>query len=111
MLLAGSQAYRIDDPLYSIPALCCRKTAVAEGHIDVVVDVQFGNQVKALENKSDLLVAQSRSLAVIEAGHVLAIQFIGSTGELFEKTGDIQERRLAGSGRARDRDEFAFIDG
>ena len=46
---------RIGDALVTLRGL---HAAVAQRHVDVVVDVEVGHQVEALEDEADLLIAQ-----------------------------------------------------
>ena len=50
------------------------KPPVAQRHVDVVEDVEVGDQVEALEDEADLLVADARHLAVRQAADVLAVE-------------------------------------
>ena len=49
---------RVGDALVALRGL---HAAVAQRHVDVVVDVEVGHQVEALEDEADLLVAQRAS--------------------------------------------------
>src|SRR5690606_16338298 len=84
--------------------------AVAQRHVDVVEQVQVGNQVEALEDETELLVAQFRAGVVVQAAHVHPVQPVLAAGEFLEQAGDVQEGGLARAGGAGDRDELAFLD-
>ena len=82
--------------------------AIAQRHIDVVEHVEIGNQIEALEDEADLVIANARALIVGQAAHVHVVELVGAGVERFEQAGDVQERRLAGAGRTGDGDELAF---
>ena len=71
------------------------KTPVAQRHVDVVEEVQVGNQIETLEDKADLLIAQARALVVGQAADLLAVEHVLTTARRLEQTGDVQERRFA----------------
>jgi len=76
-------------------ALCRRITAIAQRHIHVVEQVQIRNQIEALKNETELLVAQTGSLVIIQSAHTDAIQQIVALAELLQQSGDVEEGRLA----------------
>jgi hypothetical protein len=84
--------------------------AIAQRHVDVVEHVEIGNQVEALEDEADLLVANARALVVGQAAHVGAVELVRAGVERFEQTRDVQEGRLARAGRSGHRDELALGD-
>jgi hypothetical protein len=93
---------RKDAPL----ALRARHAPVVQRRFDVVVDVEIWNEIEALEDEPDLLVADARALVVGELAHVLAVEDVAPAVELFQQAGDVQERGLAGARVARDGDEL-----
>ena len=52
--------------LDALLALGAREAAIAQRHVDVVEQVEVGDQVEALEDEADLLVAQLRARLVVE---------------------------------------------
>jgi hypothetical protein len=92
------------------PAFGRRQAAIAQRHLDVVDDVEVGDQVEGLEDEADLLVAQARALVVAQAAHVHAVKPILATGEGFEQAGDREEGGLARAGWAGDGDKLARLD-
>ena len=60
----------LDAPL----ALGRVEAAVAQRHVDVVEQVEVGDEVEALEDEADLLVAQARARVVVEAAHIDAVE-------------------------------------
>jgi hypothetical protein len=84
--------------------------AVAQRHVDVVEHVEVGNQVEALKNEADLLVADTRALVVGEAADIRAVELVGTAVEGFQQPRDVQEGRLAGAGGTGHCDELALVD-
>src|SRR4249919_1761634 len=82
--------------------------AITQRHVDVVEQVEVGDQVEALEDEADLLVAQLAARIVRHPAHVLAIEDVLPAGEGFQQAGDVEEGRLARARRAGDGDELAF---
>ncbi|KAG1391608.1 hypothetical protein G6F59_014842 [Rhizopus arrhizus] len=72
--------------------------------------VQVGDQVEALEDEADLLVAQAAAGIVAQRAHVLPVQHVGAAGEGFQQAGDVEEGGLAGAGRTQQGQEFAAGD-
>ncbi|MCY1444794.1 hypothetical protein D9M71_612800 [compost metagenome] len=108
MLHARAQAHLAQRTFDALLALAGRHAAVAQRHVDVVEQVQVGDQVEALEDETDLLVAQAAAGVVAQLAHVLPIEHVGAAGEGFQQAGDIEEGGLARAGRAADRDVVAL---
>ena len=111
MVQARRQPHAADVLLDPPLALGRREAAIAQRDVDVVEDVEVGDQVEALEDEADLLVADARLLAVREPRDVDAVELVGSGGEGVEQAGDVQERGLARARRAAHGDELALFDG
>ncbi len=94
----------------ALPALGGRHLAVAQRHVDVVVDVEIGNQVEGLEDEADLAVADARAAVVAELADILAVELVAAAGRRFEQAGDVEEGRLARTRRPGDGDELALAD-
>ena len=90
-------------------ALAAAQLAVAQRDVDVVVQIEIGDQVEALEDEADLLVAQPRARAVVELLDLDAIELVLTAGQLLEQARDVEERRLAGAGWPGHRDELALL--
>src|SRR5262249_17869441 len=69
-----------------------------------------GEQVEGLEHESDLLVADRRELVVVERSDLDSGDLVAARVRDVEAPDDVHHRRLAGAGRAHDRDELAAID-
>ena len=57
------------------------EAAIAQRYIDVVEDVEVGNQVEALEHKPDLFVAQARAGIVAQTRHILTVECVAAAVE------------------------------
>ena len=87
---------RLSDPL----ALRRVHAAIAQRHVDVVEHVEVGNQVEALEDETDLLVANARALVVRQAADVSAVELVRAGVEGLQQARDVQERRSCPSRKA-----------
>ena len=67
-------------------------------------------QLKALEHEADLAVAHARALVVGQALDVRAVEPVLARRRRVEAAEDVEQRRLARSRRADDRDHLAAID-
>ena len=83
---------------------------IAQRHVDVVVDVEVGNEVEALEDEADLLVADARARIVGETADILAVELVGAGVEGLEQPGDVEEGGLARARRPAHRDELPGVD-
>src|SRR5262245_7015975 len=90
------------------PPLGAVKAPVAQRHIEVVEDVELGDEVEALKDETDVLVAQARLLVVAQAAHVDIVEKIVAAVERVEQPCDVEKRGLAGAGGAHDGDELAL---
>ncbi len=84
--------------------------AVDQGHLDVLGDGEVVDQVEALEHEADLVAAQAGELGLGVLGHVLAEEVVASGGGPIEQAQDVEQGRLAASGRAHDGHELAGRD-
>ena len=100
----------VERALDALVALLGFHLPVAQRHVDVVVDVEVRDQIEALEDEADLLVAQARALVVREPAHVLAVEHVAAGVEGLEQPGHVQERGLAGARGAGHGDELAGAD-
>ena len=72
---------------------------------DILPDGEVGDQVEALEYEPDFLIADARALPVVEAAHVLAVQFIHAAAGRFQRCaadGNPEPSRRYTAGRCRD---------
>ncbi len=95
--------------LDALLALLRRQAPVAQRHVHVVEHVEIGNQIEALEDEPDLLIADARHLAVRKPADVLVVEVILPLLEAVEETRDVEERGLARARRTGDGDELPFF--
>ena len=107
VLHAGGEPDQLQGLGDALVALRRLHAPIAQRDIDIVVDVEVGYEVEALEDEADLLVAHARARIVREAGHVLAVELVSAGVEGLEEAGDVEEGRLAGAGRPAHGDELA----
>ena len=67
-------------------------------------------QVEALEDEADLLIADVGELVFVEPVHVALIEHVTSTGRRIETADDVHQRRLARARRADEHDLLVVID-
>ena len=58
-------------------ALARVHAAIPQGHIDVVEQVEVRNQIEALKNEADLLIANARTRVVRQPADVFAVELVG----------------------------------
>ena len=83
---------------------------VGERQLDVFVNREIADQIEALEDEADLLVADARPLGEIQVLRRVAVQRIAAAGGRIEQPDDRQQRRFAAARRAGDGDVFALVD-
>src|ERR1051325_7443282 len=108
---ARGQADHVHRFLDAVLALERGEPAVAQRDVDVVEDVEVGDEVEALEDEADVLIADPRHLPVGEAADVLAVEMVRAAVKDVEQPGDVEEGRLPRPRRPHDRDELAVVDG
>ena len=79
-----------------------------QGH--VLLGGQRGEQVEELEDEPDVVAAELGELLVVESLVVEAANRDRARGGRLERADDMEQRALAGSGRAHDRDHLALFD-
>src|SRR6516165_947100 len=82
------------------------QAAVAQRHLHVVIDVEVGDEVEALEDETDALIAQLRTLVVGERPHVPALEQVAAGVKLLEQPRYVEEGGLARSRGPGDRHEL-----
>jgi len=108
MLYPVAQSHGLDHLEGTLLALGRTHPAVQQGHLHVVQDIERGDQVEALEDKSELGVAEAGGLAGIETRDGLAVQLHGTGRGLVEQSGDVEQGGLAAAGGAHDTYKFSF---
>ena len=75
---AAAQTHPIQNFGYTLFAFRRAHAAIAQRHVHVVEDAEFGDQVETLKHEADLLAAQLRAGAVVQIRNVFAIEPVGS---------------------------------
>jgi hypothetical protein len=75
---------------------------------DVLHHRQRGDEVKELEDESDLATAKERALVFAERGQVLAVQPDGAAVRLVNAADEVEQRALAAAAFAQDGNELAL---
>src|SRR5262249_43415014 len=93
--------------VHALLALVGGHAAVRQRKLHVFVDRQVADEFEALEDESDLPVADARPLRERQRLRRLAVQRVLALGGRVEKTQEGQQRRLAAARGTRDRDVLA----
>src|SRR5713101_1118462 len=107
---AVRHAHAFEGGLYFLFALGRARSAVGERKFHVLVDGQVTDQVKRLEDKPDLPVADAGALAQREIRHRLAVQPVVAVAGRIEQSQYREQRGLAAARRPRDRNVLPFAD-
>src|SRR6516225_6559972 len=70
------------------------QAAVAQRHFDVVVDVEVGDEVEALKDEADALVAEPRARIIGKRPHILALEQVAAGVELLEQPRHVEHGGL-----------------
>ena len=71
---------------------------------------QARNQIVELKHEADMLAPVARQFGVVGADKVMVAPARLAGGRRVEPAEDVEQRRLAGTGRPEQHDEFAFVD-
>ncbi len=82
--------------------------AVGERQLNVLVDGEVADEVEALEDEADFLIADARALGEIQVFDGVAVEQILTARGRIEQADDGEQRRLAAAGRAGHGDVLAF---
>ncbi len=104
------QPYPFEHGIDAPATLGGRHASITQRHVDVVVDVEIGNEIEGLEDEPELLVPQLGALSVAEAACIDPVEPILASAELFQQAGDREKRGFAGAGGTHDGHELAFLD-
>ena len=83
---------------------------IAKWQFDVLIHIEFIDQVEALEHEADVALAELGALLFLEAAHFGAEEFIGTAGGIVQQAQNVQQRGFAAARRAHDGDELAVLD-
>ena len=74
--------------------------AIGERQLDVLLDGEVADQIEALKDEADLLVANPRALAEAQVLHWLAVEQIFPAGRSIQQAENRKQRGLAAARRA-----------
>jgi hypothetical protein len=77
------------------------------GNLDVTHGGKRGQQVEALEDEANALLAQAGAIGIVQRGKIDAVNDDAPAGSACEAAEQVKERRLAGSRRTDDGYKFA----
>src|SRR6185295_967787 len=95
--------------VHALLALGAGHSAVGERQLDVFVDGQIADQIKRLEDESDLAVADTRPFAELQTLYRTAVELIGSVGRRVQQSENRQQSGLAAPGGSGDREIFTLF--
>src|SRR6266513_347061 len=110
MLRAMHHADPLERLLHALGALRPRHATVGERQLDILGDGEIADQIEGLEHEADPPVADSGSLGRRQVSHRLVLEQVAPVARRIEQTENREERRLAASRRAVDRDVLALTD-
>ena len=111
VLPAVGHAYLFQGLHHDIPALQDRHTLIDQGQLHIFIGGEGGDQVIALEDEADLLVADVGQLAVRAVGDVLTVQGVVPIGGDVQTAQNVHQGGLARAGGADDSHELPPADG
>ena len=76
--------------LYPCLAFLLGHTQISKRQLYILFNIQFINQVKTLEHKTNLALANLGTLTLLERAHILTIQQILTTGRIIEQTQNVK---------------------
>ena len=110
-VLALSKPNRIEGPGRQLTPLTDLRSGVQQPVRDVVEHGLVLGQEELLEDEPDTPGPQRCELAIVQAGDVDPVDPDRTAGRPVERADDVQQRRLAGPGRANDRHKLTLLDG
>ena len=88
MFDAVTHANALQGVHHALLALGRGHVAVGKGQLNVLIDRQIADQVEALEDESDLAIADARALAHVQVRDLMAVQNILAIGRRVEQADD-----------------------
>ena len=74
--------------------LRCADVEVAQRKFDILIDIEFVDEVEALEHESDVSLAELRAVLLLEFRHLVAEEFVTAAGRVVEQAEDVQQGGL-----------------
>src|SRR5690242_8052326 len=88
--------YPLQRFLYALSTLSgWHASAIGQRQLYIFRNAKVSDQVEALEDESDLLIANARAISEVQVSNLFAVKRVASTGWCIEQANDRQQRRLA----------------
>ncbi len=110
-MLAVGEPNRVQRLGGELASLTDLRAGIQQPVRDVVEHGLVLGEEELLEHEFDAPRTQRRELGIVQAGDLDATDPGGAAGGQLQGADDVQQRRLARSGRADDRDQLTGIDG
>ena len=65
---------------------------VAERQFDILIDIEFVDEVETLEHESDVTLAEGGALLLLEAAHLGTEKLIAAAGRIVQQAEDVEKR-------------------
>ena len=105
-----ADGHALHDLRHLLLALGGRNVQIAQRQLDVLIDIEFVDQVEALEYEADVALAELGALFLLELAYLGAKEFVGTAGGIVQQAQDVQQGGLAAARRAHDGDKLAVFD-
>src|SRR6266567_1656297 len=83
--------------------------AIKQRQLDVLTGGCSRQQIEALKNETEFVVADVRQLIAVEHGNIRLVQNVATESRPIETTKNVHERRFSRTARAHQRDELAAL--
>ena len=90
-------------------ALLLGHAEVGEWQLYVLLDIEFVDEVEALEHEAYLALTDTGALALLQLAYLVAIEIVGAAGRIVEQTQDVEQGRLATARGAHDGNKLTFL--
>ena len=99
----------LEHRFYPLFALGGFDPGIDERQLHILVHGELVDQVEALEDKADVVLAQVGPLALVEAGHFNAVELEAAAVWVVEQADNVQQGRFATSGGPHHGNELPFL--
>ena len=110
LLRARVEPHELEHLAHSSGPAGARHLLIAQRQLDVLVDVEVGDQVKALEDEAHVPAAELGELVHGAARQILVAEYVAAARRSIDEPDDVEHRRLAAAGGSHHRDELAALD-
>ena len=103
------QVYFLEHPFHFLFPHCGLYPQIHQGEFHIFVYGQFIDQVKALEDESQISFAKGGQLILTHLVHLFSLKKIRAGSRRIESAQNIQQSGLATTGRSHDRYKFSLF--